>query len=133
VLQGVLIFGVGLAITVAPLTNAVLAAVGIEHAGAASGTNNAVARVASLLANAAVGAVVSASYDRELAAGGRSAFAELGERPLSGGAATPASVVAYRDGMLVGGLLVMAGGVISLAGIVNARRSAPAREVRPVA
>jgi hypothetical protein len=30
--------------------------------------------------------------------------------------------------MLVGGLLVMAGGVISLAGIVNARRAVPARE-----
>ena len=96
----------------------------------ASGTNNAVARVGSLLAIAVVGAVVSASYAAALGAG---APAALRERPLSGGAGTAASVAAYGDGMLVGALLVMAGGVISLAGIVNARRAAPVSEARHAA
>lgn len=54
VLPGVLVLGVGLTITVAPLTASVLAAAGEGHAGVASGVNNAVARAASLIAVAAL-------------------------------------------------------------------------------
>jgi EmrB/QacA subfamily drug resistance transporter len=56
VLLGALVFGFGLAVTVAPLTAAVLGGVAEQHAGVASAINNAIARVASLLAVAAVGA-----------------------------------------------------------------------------
>jgi EmrB/QacA subfamily drug resistance transporter len=54
VLPGVLLLGIGLAVTVAPLTAAVLAAVDVGDAGVASGINNAVARTAGLLAVAAL-------------------------------------------------------------------------------
>ena len=54
VLPGLLVFGVGLALMVAPLTATVLAAVPDRHAGIASGINNAVARSGALLAVAAL-------------------------------------------------------------------------------
>ncbi|MBP2475088.1 EmrB/QacA subfamily drug resistance transporter [Crossiella equi] len=57
VLPGVLVFGVGLALAVAPVTATVLAAAPDAHAGAASGVNNAVARTGSLLAVAVLPAV----------------------------------------------------------------------------
>jgi len=54
VLPGVVLFGLGLSLTVAPLTATALGAVDDEHAGVASGVNNAVARTGQLLAVAAV-------------------------------------------------------------------------------
>lgn len=50
VLPAVIVFGLGLAITVTPLTSTILASVSEQHVGAASGTNNAISRVAGLLA-----------------------------------------------------------------------------------
>jgi hypothetical protein len=50
VFPGVVVFGFGLAITVSPLTSAVLAGADEDHVGAASGTNNAISRLAGLLA-----------------------------------------------------------------------------------
>jgi hypothetical protein len=57
VLPGVAVFGLGLAIMVAPLTATALAAAPDEHAGLASGVNNAVARAAGLIAIAVLPAV----------------------------------------------------------------------------
>jgi EmrB/QacA subfamily drug resistance transporter len=67
VLPGVTVFGLGLCLLVAPLTATVLAAAPDRHAGIASGVNNAVARAGSLLAVAALPAVVGlggADYSR---------------------------------------------------------------------
>ncbi|MEO7912479.1 MAG: hypothetical protein ABIV47_22760, partial [Roseiflexaceae bacterium] len=51
---GILIFGIGMAITVAPLTTAVIAALPADYAGTASRINNAVSRTAGVLAIAIV-------------------------------------------------------------------------------
>jgi EmrB/QacA subfamily drug resistance transporter len=54
---GVIVFGLGMSFTVAPLTTAVMGAVEDEFSGTASGVNNAITRIASVFANAIFGAL----------------------------------------------------------------------------
>ena len=62
-MPGVILFGVGLAATVSPLTAAILGAVDASRAGIGSAVNNAIARVAGLVAVAGLGAVVGGELD----------------------------------------------------------------------
>jgi predicted MFS family arabinose efflux permease len=130
ILPGVLVFGLGLASTVAPLTATVLGSVPAGRSGLASGTNNAVARIAGLLAIAAVGAAVAGGFasrlDHDL---GHRAPAAIRTRPLvtsaPGHLAVPhdalvdASVHGFRIGMVIAAGLVGLGGLIALIGIEN--------------
>jgi EmrB/QacA subfamily drug resistance transporter len=147
VFPGLLVFSLGLSATVAPLTATVLADADEQNAGIASGINNAVARVASLLAVAALGAVVSASFsssidsslgERPLSPQSRAAVVEAkkrtlasvdvselpaGERAPVAQAVQNASVDAFHLGMGLSAVLVALGGVLGLFGIVNPRRT----------
>jgi hypothetical protein len=107
-LAGVALLGLGLSATVAPLTAAVLGGVGERNAGVASAVNNAVARVAGLLAVAAIGAIVSVSL-------------APGARTLDAGA-EEASVQAFRVALMSMAALLVAGGVVSAIGIRDPRR-----------
>ena len=67
IFPAICVLAVGMTITVPPLTSTVMASVGEAHAGIASGVNNAVARVAGLLAVAALGAMLFAGFSHYLA------------------------------------------------------------------
>lgn len=149
VFPAVLVFGLGLAMTVAPLTATVLADADESNAGIASAVNNAVARTAGLIATAAVGAVLASAFtskvdarigDRRLnrseaAAVGRAKDRALGIvsgariRPEITAATRSASVGTFHLGLGIGAALLAAGGLIGFAGIRNPRRAgAPAGE-----
>jgi len=145
-LPPLLLFSLGLAPTVAPLTATVLAGADESNAGIASGVNNAIARVAGLLATAAIGAAVAAQFSSALderlvgvPLDGRAAGAVERVREQSLGrvdpaavpaeqrervtaAATEASESAFHTGMGIAAALVAVGGVLGLVGIRDERR-----------
>ncbi len=145
-LPPLLIFSVGLSMTVAPLTAAVLQGAEKE-AGIASGVNNAIARVAGLLGTAAVGAAISASFvssldshlsGTPLGSAAEAAVAQAkrlplgrpdvhGVPPLQGhavsAAAEAASLHAFHLGMAIAAVLVALGGLVGVIGIRNPRRA----------
>jgi EmrB/QacA subfamily drug resistance transporter len=102
VLPAVLVFGLGLAITVAPLTATALAAAPEGHSGLASGVNNAVARGAGLLAVAVLPVVVGLT-------------GETYRDPV-------ALTAGFRDAMLISAALVALGGLLAATLIRNRLR-----------
>src|SRR6476619_4040155 len=90
-LPGLVVFGIGLSITVSPLTAAILAAVDPAQSGIGSAVNNAVSRIAGLIAVAFAGVIIGGAVD----------FA------------------GFRQGMLVTAGLFALAGVISAVGIRN--------------
>jgi hypothetical protein len=115
VLPAVLVFGFGLAITVAPLTATALSAVPSQHSGLASAVNNDVARIGSLIAVAVLPALAGISGD-----------SYLHPAEFSKG---------FRTATLVAAVLCVAGGVLSAVGIRNPTSAAsvpPAPPTPPV-
>jgi len=91
---GIMVFGIGLSATVAPLTSAVLGTIDSKHAGIASAVNNAIARIASLVAIALIGIVVGDKLD----------------------------IDGFHRAITVTAALLMTGGVVSAIGIQNVSR-----------
>jgi MFS family permease len=108
-LPALLLFAVGLSMTVAPLTATVLAAADESDAGIASAINNAVARVAGLIGTSAVGAAVAGSL------------------PDGTFGRNTASVTAFHHAILICSVLVAGGGIAGLIGIVDPKRPVDAR------
>jgi predicted MFS family arabinose efflux permease len=94
-LPGVLLLGLGLSITVAPLTSAILGAINPAEAGIASAVNNAVSRVAGLVTVACAGILVGSQLDHS----------------------------GMQRAMIATAGLMLAGGVISAIGIRNPQRA----------
>jgi MFS family permease len=149
-LPALLIFALGLAIVVAPLTATVLSDADEHNAGIASAVNNAIARVAGLVAIAAIGALVASQYDRRfdeaLGAAGeqpavRAAVEAMDARPFAverppgvdpavadevARAQEEASVDSFHFGIGIAVVLVGLGGVLGMVGIRNPRRTVAA-------
>jgi EmrB/QacA subfamily drug resistance transporter len=89
VLPGIVLVGLGLAITVAPLTSAVLGSIHPDQSGIGSAINNAVARVAGLVAIAMTGTIVGSTLD----------------------------VAGFQRAMVVVAVLMFVGGIVSWLGI----------------
>jgi EmrB/QacA subfamily drug resistance transporter len=100
-LPGVLVFSLGLAMTVSPLTATVLADAGDTDAGIASAVNNAVARIGSLIGVSVVGIVVAGTLVGDTFA------------------MNNASVHAFHQVIAICAVLVAAGGVVGGLGIVD--------------
>jgi hypothetical protein len=152
VLPALLVFALGLAMTVAPLTSAVLAGVDESQAGIASAVNNAIARIAGLLATAAIGAAVAASFasqldsrlaSQPLAPAGRTVVVAAKRLPLGRPdvsslppaegrvlrtAAEASSLHSFRLGLGIAALLVALGGITGAIGITNPRRKVRAQD-----
>ena len=109
-LPALVVFSLGLAMTVAPLTATVLADADESDAGIASAINNAIARVAGLIGISAIGAVVATR--------------------LTGGTFAPnqASVDAFHVAIVICAALVAGGGAVAAVGIENPRRKVKAAE-----
>ena len=112
-LPGILIFGLGLSFTVAPLTTTVMKSVNDEFSGTASGINNAVSRIANVFANAVFGALAvvffSSALQRQLPPDFPDRPAILRQTANLGNAKPPASLdpasattarQAYREGFI---------------------------------
>jgi EmrB/QacA subfamily drug resistance transporter len=146
VLPAVIVFGLGLSATVAPLTATALNSVPEHQVGIASGINNGVSRVAGLLAIAVLGALISGSFssaiDNNLSGTRLSPKAQnavsqakdkaLGTPDTAGlpaneaarltAAGDDASAHAFHLGLAAGGILMIVGGVIAGIGLRNPRR-----------
>jgi len=155
VLPAVLVFGLGLAATVAPLTATVLDSVAERRVGIASGVNNGVSRVAGLLAIAILGAVISAHFgaalDDDLGSvplnpAAEKSVSEAKEQPLGvpktrdlsrperrrlRAASVSASTSAFHLGVGLAGLLMIVGGIASGIGIEDPRRRAAGEATEP--
>ena len=112
------LLGVGMAITVPPLTSTVMGAAGKGHAGIASGVNNAVTRIAGLLAVATLAAVFFANFSHHLQGMTTSQANEALNAVMSGQAGVDEEVVvAFKHALRA--IMLVTAGCAALAGFIG--------------
>ena len=131
-LPGVLIFGVGLSVLVAPLTTGLMNSVPVRNAGLASAINNALSRVGQPLVAAAVFIVISGTFYAALAAAVpgtdpnapelHAAYQALNPPPENAPAALAtaarvASTDAYHVAVIVAAGLLLSGAIVNAIGL----------------
>ena len=130
-LPGVLLFGAGITLLVAPLTATVMGSVPVENSGVASAVNNAISRIGPQLAGAVIFVAVTALFYSDLAGrlpgldtGSAAVRANLspinpahGVPAAQAAAAVAASTDAFHLAMLACALLLVVGGVVNAVGI----------------
>jgi EmrB/QacA subfamily drug resistance transporter len=140
---GILVFGLGMSITVAPLTSTVMGSVRPQYSGTASGINNAITRISNVLANAIFGALAVLLFSLALQArlhdsdlSGTAQQAVMDQAVNLGNAAVPKEVdnaakgkieqyyhesfiEAYKQIMLISAGLAFTGALMSLLFIRN--------------
>ncbi|MEO5704197.1 MAG: MFS transporter [Candidatus Limnocylindrales bacterium] len=136
-LPGVIVFGLGLSLLVAPLTTALMGSVPVRNAGLASAINNALSRVGQPLVAAVVFIVVSGSFYSSLAAAVpgmdpnspalRATYEALNPPPTDAppalaAAAKVASTDAYHLAVIVASGLLVSGAVVNAVGLRGAAR-----------
>jgi EmrB/QacA subfamily drug resistance transporter len=149
VLPGLILFGVGISLVVAPLTSTLMSSIPTRNAGLGSAINNAMSRVGTPLIGAVLFIVVSASFYAGLGsrvpgldtsdAALRSQISPLnppkpGVPEEQAAAAKEASVDAYRVAAIIAAALLIAGSVVNLAGLretASTQRRAPAARGEP--
>jgi Na+/melibiose symporter-like transporter len=140
ILPGVVVFGLGLALTVPPLTNTAVSAVPDSQAGVASGVNDEAARVAALLGVAVIGLVFATEFRMSLEQPNpavdpeQARVIQLARDQPSGALQIPmpqrlrpqllpelrsASINAYQGAMGAGVLIALAGAIVAFLGIRN--------------
>ncbi len=119
----ILVFSLGLAVMVAPITATALKSAPSEYSGIASGVNSTVSRLGSLLAVAVIGLVVALVYDSQVDRGVPLA------KEQAGPALRDASVAGFRAGMVVVAALVFAAAAVGALGISNREATEPREAV----
>ena len=141
VFPGIILFGLGISMVVAPLTSTLMSSVPVRNAGLASAINNAISRVGQPLLSALIFIVITASFYSSLAAKVpgldpndptlRAAVQPLNE-PIKGTspaivlAAREASTDAFHLAVLTGAALMAAGAAVNYVGLRPARRDGTA-------
>ena len=143
-LPGLVVFGIGIMVLVAPLTTALMSSVPVRHSGIGSAINNAVSEVGPQLATALIFVAITAGFYAQMAArvpgldtaspAVRRQIAPLnppgaGTPPAEAAAAREASTNAFHLAMLIGAGLLIGGGAINAIGIQPQLSAKPASVV----
>jgi EmrB/QacA subfamily drug resistance transporter len=117
IVPGMVVFALGLSITVAPITSTALKAAPARLSGLAAGVNTTVSRMGGLIATPLLGVIISVVFASHAGGSGANPFATTGMTPDQQAAA----ITAFRVAMIVAAVLCAGGGLIAWAFLPRGR------------